>query len=160
VVDAAVGQVQTHLVGIIGQVPALRERHPLDTTISLIDIDDCARGHLLAADRGVSGQRYLLSGPVLTVREGVRSMNQMLGRHDRPWFVKREAVELAAPMLGALFAAIGRQPLLCTESARVLLSGHRYDGSKAERDLGIEYTPLMETLDRTINWFRQEGFLD
>lgn len=132
----------------------------VDTTISLIDIDDCARGHLLAADRGVSGQRYLLSGPVLTVREGVRSMNQMLGRHDRPWFVKREAVELAAPMLGALFAAIGRQPLLCTESARVLLSGHRYDGSKAERDLGIEYTPLMETLDRTINWFRQEGFLD
>jgi dihydroflavonol-4-reductase len=132
----------------------------VDTTLSLVDIDDCARGHLLAADRGEPGERYILSGPVLTVREGVRLMNRMLDRHSRPWFLHPKAVELVAPAAAAVAEAMGRQPLLCPESARVLLNGHRHDGSRASRDLALEYTPLQETLQRTLSWFRSEGMLD
>lgn len=131
----------------------------VDTTISLVDIDDCARGHLLAAESGEPGERYILSGAVLTLREGVRLMNEILGRHSRPWFIKGRAVEVAAPVVGAVFAAIGRQPLLCTESARLLLNGHRYDGSRATRDLGLEYRDLGETLARTLEWFQRTDLI-
>lgn len=131
----------------------------VDTTISLVDIDDCARGHLLAADRGEPGERYILSGPVVTVREAVRSMNQMLGRHSRPWFVSPHAVEMVAPLAAALAGAMGRQPMLCPESARVLVNGHRYDGSKGTCELDLEYTPLAKTLERTISWFRSESLM-
>jgi dihydroflavonol-4-reductase len=42
---------------------------------------------------------------------------------------------------------------------RVLLHGHRYDGSRAERDLGLTYTPAQETIRRTVDWARAEGLL-
>jgi dihydroflavonol-4-reductase len=133
-----------------GNVPFL-----VDATISLVDITDCARGHLLAAELGEPGQRYILSGPVVTVREGVRKINQRLGRRRRPWFIRPEVVASVAPIAGRISQMLGRQSILCPESALVLLGGHRYDGSKASRDLGLEYAALDDTLARTLEWFRQ-----
>ena len=138
-----------------GNLPIL-----VDTTVSLVDIDDCARGHLLAADRGRPGERYVLSGAVLTVREGVRLMNDVMGRRSRPWFIRPGVVESLAPLAAAVSGALGQRPVLCPESARVLLHGHDYDGSRASRELGLDYTPLGETLGRTAAWFRSQGLLD
>ncbi len=52
---------------------------------------------------------------------------------------------------------MGRRAPLCREMVAVLEHGHSYDGSKATRELGLRYTPLGETLERTVSWFRQEG---
>jgi dihydroflavonol-4-reductase len=131
----------------------------VDATVSVLDIDDCARGHLLAAERGEPGRRYILSGAVMTVREGVRLMNDLLGRRSRPWFIRPGAIRRVAPVVGAVFVALGQQPLLCPESARVLLHGHRYDGSRATGELGLDYIGLEETLERTVSWYRERGFL-
>lgn len=137
-----------------GSLPVL-----VDTTISLVDIDDCARGHLLAAERGEPGQRYILSGAVITVRDAVIALNRQLGRARRPWFVKPAVATAVAPVVDAGSRILGKEPLFCAESARVLLNGHTYDGSKARRDLGLEYTPVDETLSRTLDWFRAEGLI-
>jgi dihydroflavonol-4-reductase len=131
----------------------------VDATISLVDIDDCARGHLLAAERGVSGERYILSGAVLDVREGVQMINRRLDRKSRPWFVKPGLITALAPMADGLARLTGRTAPICPESARVLLAGHRYDGSRAATDLGLEYTMLEDTLDRTLAWFGEQGLL-
>ena len=48
---------------------------------------------------------------------------------------------------------------LCPELLRVLLHGHRYDGTRAARELGLVYTPLDETLRRTVDWYRREGLV-
>ncbi len=138
-----------------GKLPVL-----VDTTISLVDIDDCARGHLLAADRGQPGERYVLSGGTVTIRAAIRALQQALGGRDRPRFLKSRAVAALAPVVDVCFRALGRQSPLCAESARVLLHGHRYDGSKATRDLGLEYIPVEDTLVRALRWFRAEGLLD
>ena len=129
----------------------------VDTTISLVDIDDCARGHLLAAERGVRGERYLLSGPVLTIRDAVSVLRRSTGKRTSPWFVQPGVVTAVAPIVEAVFELVGRQPPLCPEAARVLLHGHRYDGSRASRELGLEYAGLEYTLDRTLAWFQAEG---
>jgi dihydroflavonol-4-reductase len=132
-------------------------RFVIDATVSLVDIDDCARGHLAAASQGRTGQRYILSGPVVTVREAVRMLNKHLGHRIAPWFVQPRAVTAIAPIVDAAFRIAGRRSLLCAESARVLLHGHRYDASRSSEELGLEYTSLDDTLVRTLEWFRSEG---
>ena len=49
--------------------------------------------------------------------------------------------------------------IVCREMVRTLLHGHRYDGSKATRELGLEYTPVADTFRRTIEWARREGLV-
>lgn len=137
-----------------GRIPFL-----VDTTISMVDIDDCARGHILAAEKGVSGERYILSGVGLTVRQAERQIRLLLGRRQSPWLLNPTVVKTAAPVADAAARIMGRQSLLCPESARVMLNGHRYDGSKATRELGLDYTPAEDTLARTLHWFRSEGLL-
>lgn len=131
----------------------------VDTNISLVDIDDSARGHLLAAQKGEPGERYLLSGTSLTTREIVRRLNDLRGRRRSPWYIERRAVTGLAPLVHFGFRLVGKQAPLCPESARVLLHGHCYDGSKASRELGLSYTPVDETLERTFRWFRREGLI-
>lgn len=141
---------------------AARGRLPVavDSTFSMVDIDDCARGHLLAAERGVPGERYLLSGAVVSVRETLAMLAHLMGNNQRPWFLRPEAVTGLAPVAEVVSRMLGKQPPLCPESARVLLHGHRYDGSRATRDLGLEYTAVEETLGRLVAWFRESGLLD
>ncbi|MGD2102882.1 MAG: NAD-dependent epimerase/dehydratase family protein [Acidimicrobiia bacterium] len=130
----------------------------VDSTVSIVDIDDCARGHLLAADNGVPGQRYLLSGATLTLRDLISRVARLTGGR-RPRFVRASVVRAVAPFVEIVFRALGRQTPLCAESARVLLGGLAYDGAKAMHDLGLRYTPIEETLERTVTWFRGQGLL-
>jgi dihydroflavonol-4-reductase len=137
-----------------GSLPVL-----VDTTISLVDIDDCARGHLLAAHHGRPGERYILSGATTSVRDVVTLLDRPQTRVRRPWFLKPAVVTAIAPVVDAGFRALAKPSPLCRESARVLLNGHLYDGAKATRDLGLKYTPLKQTLSRTLDWFRAEGLI-
>jgi dihydroflavonol-4-reductase len=131
----------------------------VDSTLSLVDVDDCTTGHLLAADRGQAGERYVLSGATLTVREGLALLSRISGveqplRTVPPWL----AVAVAAA--AETVAWIRRDtPRICRELARTLTHGHTYDGTKASRELGLRYTPIEETLRRTIAWWEEQGLL-
>ncbi len=138
---------------------ALKAKRPVlfDTTISIVDVRDCSRGHMAAAERGRSGQRYLLSGASLKVSEAVAMAADLLGRTIKPRWLPEGAVRaLGSPSaaLGSLFGAD-----VCPDLVRTLLHGHRFDGSLAERELGIHYTPAAETFADTIAWFRAEGLI-
>jgi dihydroflavonol-4-reductase len=131
----------------------------VDTHVSLIDIADCVRGHLLAAECGVAGERYLLSGIRLTMTEALSLAAEVAGVNRRPRLAPRPAATAAASVVEAVFRVRGRQPPVCREMVRTLLHGHRYDGSRAERELGLRYTPVRETIARTVDWARTEGLL-
>jgi len=49
--------------------------------------------------------------------------------------------------------------LVCSEMLRTLVHGHRFDGSRACRELGLRYTPVSETLSRTVAWYRAQGLV-
>lgn len=140
---------------------AARGRLPiaLRTTISIVDIDDCARGHLLAAELGISGERYLLSGATLTVPEAIAIVAGVTGMDPRPWYVSPRALLPVAASLEVLSKVFRFQSPICRETVRVLAHGHSYDGSKASNDLGLGYTPLAATIDRTVEWFAREGLI-
>ena len=62
-------------------------------------------------------------------------------------------------VLQAGFGVARRRPPLCREMARTLRHGHRYDGSRAERELGLAYTPAEDTLRRTAEWAAEQGLI-
>jgi dihydroflavonol-4-reductase len=131
----------------------------VDSTFSVVDIDDCAIGHLLAAERGVPGERYILSGGILTTREALAMIRDVTGPLRRSVDISPRVLAPLAPLAAGLARALGRQPLLCPEAVRVVAHPHRYDGSRASRELGLVYRSPAETLRRAVDWFRAEGLL-
>jgi dihydroflavonol-4-reductase len=150
----ATGSARLLLEVVNGRLPVL-----VDTTISLVDIEDCARGHVLAETRGTPGERYLLSGASLTTPEAVDLLDRIWGLPRRvrfaPGWVAAMGGEIA--WLGA--RALRRDATLCPEAVRTLLHGHRYDGSRAARELGLRYTPVETTLRRTLEWCEERGLV-
>jgi dihydroflavonol-4-reductase len=62
-------------------------------------------------------------------------------------------------VIGTGARLLRRDAPVCPEAVRTLLHGHRYDGSRATRELGLRYTPLEVTLLRTLEWFAAQGLV-
>ncbi len=137
-----------------GRLPFL-----VDARFSVVDVADCAEGHLLAERRGTPGQRYLLSGATLTVREALDLFARVAGFRPRARFLPPRAALGVAGVVELAAGLLGRRAPICREVVRTLLHGHAYDGSRAERELGLRYTPVEETLRRALEWYRARGLL-
>ena len=112
----------------------------VQTNVSLVDIADCVEGHLLAAERGQTGERYLLNGMTLTLTESLALAAEVAGVQRTPRLLPRPVATVAAGAVEGGFRLVRRHPPVCREMVRTLLHGHRYDGSRAERELGLRYT--------------------
>jgi len=129
------------------------------TCLSLVDIDDCVTGHLLAAEHGADGQRYLLNGMTLEITQALALAAEVAGVRRKPRLITRRVATVAAAAVERGFRLAGRRPPVCREMVRTLLHGHRYDGSRAERELGLLYTDPRETIRKTVDWARAEGYI-
>jgi dihydroflavonol-4-reductase len=136
-----------------------RLRFFLDVPMSLVDIADCTRAHLLAAERGAPGERYVVSGATLAAAEALELVAQITGVRHRVQLLPPVAARAAGAVVEAAYRVRGRHPPVCREMVRTLLHGHRYDGSRAARELGLAYTPVAETLRRTVDWAYARGLV-
>ena len=142
-------------------IRALNSKRPLlfDSTLSIVDIEDCTTGHVNAAKYGMAGERYLLSGATLTVADAIDLVANASGRSIRPRWLSRTMVQ-SAGMAAARVASVVRPSLgVCPELITTLLHGHRFDGSKASEELNFSYTDVSDTIKRTIAWLDEEGFV-
>ncbi len=131
----------------------------VDTRMSFLDIADCTTGHLLAEQHGTAGERYVLNGATFSTRELIALVAANTGIEQRVRWLPGRAASAAAVVVEAGAKAVGRKPPLCREMMRTLLNGHTYDGSRAERELGVRYTPVHETITRTLRWYSENGYL-
>jgi dihydroflavonol-4-reductase len=131
----------------------------VDTHVSMVDIADCVEGHLLAAEHGVSGERYVLNGMTLTIVQALALATDVAGVKRSPRLVPRPLATVAGATVEYAFRLVRRQPPVCREMVHTLLHGHQYDGSRAERALGLRYTEPRETVRRTVDWARSQGLL-
>ncbi len=129
----------------------------IDTTVSLVDIDDCAEGHLLAEAKGAAGERYVLNAASLGSDEMLAMMARVAPGVRPPRIAPPSLVRCGVAVAAAVARARGRTPVVCGEALRTLQHGHRYDGSRACRDLGLQYRPAEETVRRTAEWLVAEG---
>ena len=106
------------------------------------------------------GERYLLSGVTLTVTEALALLGRISGREEHPRTPARRRWRWPPRPASSCVARVRRRrPPVCREMVRTLLHGHAYDGSRATRELGLVYTPLEESLRRTVDWYVAEGLV-
>jgi dihydroflavonol-4-reductase len=150
----ATGTGKLILDAVNGRLPFL-----VGTKLSIVDIDDCARGHLLAAESGARGRRYILNSFSITMQQALALLGEVLGRHIRTRYVPGPIVMAAAALVSAPFRLSRRQAPFCLEMVRTLRHGHTYDGSRAGTELGLQYTPAVDTLRKLIEWAAGQGLV-
>jgi dihydroflavonol-4-reductase len=131
----------------------------IDGAINVIDVEDVALGHLLAAERGTIGERYILGNENITVARFFELIAQIAGvKAPRLKLPYRIALLLA--YLLECGARVTRKPPVVSVSQVVLGSmGEHFDNSKAVNDLGLRLTPIETTIENTIRWFRDNGYI-
>jgi dihydroflavonol-4-reductase len=142
-------------------VDFLRRKMPayVDTGMNLIDVRDVAEGHLLAAEKGRVGERYILGNRNMTLKEIFDTLAKLTGLPS-PNVKLPHWVPFAAAAVDEAFSRLaGRSPRVSLESVR--MSRHRmfFDASKAVRELGLPQTPIEDALTRAAEWFRENGYV-
>jgi len=124
--------------------------------INVVDVEDVARGHLLALDRGAVGQRYLLSGTDISYRDLFGRVQEIAGLSRKAFGVPTAAM-MALGFAGDLVGTF-REPLIDSVTVRYSSQFLYYDNALALRELGYQYTPLNDVLKKAIDWFEAEGY--
>jgi dihydroflavonol-4-reductase len=138
---------------LLGRTPAY-----VDTGLNLVDVRDVAAGHLLAAERGQPGERYILGGRNVTLREMLGMLARIAGRP-----APRVRLPYAAAWLygagGTLLARLtGREPRAPLEAVRMARKKMWVQSGKAERELGFQPGPVEDALRRAAEWFRENRY--
>lgn len=136
-----------------------RLRAFVDTHVSVADVEDVVAAHLLAAERGRPGERYILNGASITSAEAVALLQELTGLTDSPPMVPAGLARGLAATSEILFRLGGSVSPVCRSRVDTILHGHRYNGSHAARELGFEYTPVAETFGRIVEWAVAEGLV-
>jgi dihydroflavonol-4-reductase len=129
----------------------------VNTRFSLVDLDDCGRGHILAEQKGRSWNRYVLNGGTITAIDALGLMARITGVKYVPRFIPGRLAIGAAGVAANVYRMRGKSPPVCSEMVRTLVHGHAYDGARAARELGLEYTSIEDTLERTVHWLIDQG---
>ncbi|UJR84822.1 NAD-dependent epimerase/dehydratase family protein [Sandaracinus amylolyticus] len=130
------------------------------TVTNFVDVRDVARGHLLAAERGVRGESYLLGHRDLSLAQLAAIALEATGRRapivEIPW----RAARVAGHAMSALADRVThRAPPITTEAIAIAELGLAADASKAVRELGLPQTPIERALGDALAWFDREGYL-
>ena len=140
---------------------AIRRRLPATPPggMTLVFVEDVARGHLAVFDRGTPGERYILADGYAAMRE---VLSLAVSEAGRGWVPPAIPVGVARAMARggeAVSRLIKRPPLLGMGQLTFLLWQARASNEKARTELGIDFTPLPEGIAETVRWMRDAGRL-
>ncbi len=139
----------------------LRGRMPayVDTGLNLVGVEDVATGHLLAAERGQVGRRYLLGSRNMTLKEILDVLAGITGRRA-PRLRLPHAVAYAAGWADEWLARMtGREPQIPLEGVRMSRHKMFVDCSRATRELGFAPSPVEAALERAVRWYTDRGYV-
>ncbi len=141
-------------------VDFLNRRMPayLDTGLNLIDVTDCARGHLLAARHGRVGEKYILGSENLTLREIFTMLAEITGLPAPKVRLPYTPILLAAYVNEALSRITSREPLIPLAGVQMARKFMFFDASRAVKELGLPQSPVADALRKAVEWFRANGY--
>lgn len=130
----------------------------VDTGLNLVDVRDVARGHLLAAEKGSVGERYILGARNMTLREILEALSTISGR-PAPRFRLPYWAALGFSVAEAVTTRFsGREPRAPREAVRMARKKMFVSTNKAQRDLGFNPGPVENALQRAVEWFQEHGY--
>jgi len=140
---------------------AARGRTPayVDTGLNIVHVDDVAAGHLLAFHRGRAGERYILGGQDMTLREILAQIAQLVGRKPPRIRLPHAALLPIAFVAEAFAKASGRGTRITVESVRMSRRRMFFSSAKAIRELGYSSRAPLAAFEDALAWFRERGLL-
>jgi dihydroflavonol-4-reductase len=142
-------------------VDFLKRKFPayVETGLNLVDVRECARGHITAMEKGKSGQRYILGGENLTLKQILDKLGDISGLPS-PTVKLPYAVAYVAGAVDEMFSGrlLGREPRATIETVRMGKKKMWATSGKAERELGWKTIPVDDALRRAVEWFQGNGY--
>lgn len=137
-----------------GKMPAY-----VNTGLNLVDVQDVAKGHVLALERGRLGERYILGNRNLTFKEILNILERITGI-KAPKFKIPIWIALGAGYADELVSGkiLGRRPRIPVAGVKTARKFRHFDCSKAIDELGLPQTPVEEALEKAVRWFKQNGY--
>lgn len=140
----------------------LRRQMPIymDTGLNFIDVRDVAWGHLLAWERGKTGDRYILGHQNLTLKQLLDQLAHLTGLAAPAVSVPAWLPLSVAWIDERILAPLGKQPSVPLDGVRMARHPMYYDASKAVRELGLPQTPVITALKDAVEWFVTHGYVN
>src|SRR5437899_7374253 len=142
-------------------VDFLKKKFPayVDTGLNLVDVKECARGHIAALEKGNRGDRYILGGENLTLKQILDKLAAMMGLPSptiRVPYVLALATGVVDEMVTGRIRR--REPRATIDAVRMGRKKMFVSSAKAERELGWKHAPVDDALRRAADWFRANGY--
>ena len=143
-------------------VDFLKKKFPayVDTGLNLVDVRECARGHIAALEKGRAGERYILGGENLTLKQILDKLAAITGLPSPtirvPYFVALATGVVDEIVTGRI---LGREPRATIDAVRMGRKKMFVTSAKAERELGWKVVAVDDALRRAADWFRANGYV-
>jgi len=139
-----------------GRVPGY-----VDTVLNVVHVDDVARGHILALERGAVGRSYILGGENFSLERLLSGLASMTGLKAPTLKVPR-GVSLAVAWLSDTVEGrlLRRHPSIPLEAARMSTTRMAFDDSRARSELGYSPRPAVEAIEESARWFVDNGYVN
>ncbi|MCH7936592.1 MAG: NAD-dependent dehydratase, partial [Proteobacteria bacterium] len=144
------------LEAAMGRMPAY-----VDTGLNVVHVDDVARGHLLAFEKGVVGERYILGGEDMSLKHILVEIAAITGR-PAPRVRLPHNLILPIALVAEAWTRLrgGGEPFVTVDGLRMAKKKMYYSHQKAARALGYAPRPATKALRDAVQWFRENGYLD
>src|SRR6267378_1118547 len=140
----------------------LKRKFPayVETGLNLVDATECARGHVQALEKGRAGERYILGGENLTLKQILDRLAAITGLKS-PTLRLPYAFAFAAGVVDEMVTGrlLGREPRATIDAVRMGRKMMFVSSAKAERELGWRTVPVDGALRRSVDWFRGNGYV-
>lgn len=130
----------------------------VDGGASYVDVRDCAEAHVLAAEKGKAGERYIATKHNLNNLQLVESIGRVAGRERRYFRVPVPIARAAVSLAEAQAIRKGEEPGLTRTFFEYSLKPSFFNNEKSVKELGAKYRPIEETIRDAIEWFRAHGY--
>jgi hopanoid-associated sugar epimerase len=142
-------------------VEAANVRMPafVDSGLNLVHVDDVAQGHILAAEKGRIGERYILGGEDVSLAAMLGEIARIVGRKPPTLSLPVAPLFPLAAMAEGVAWITGREPFLTLDSLRMSRHHMFYSSAKATAELGYRARPYAEALEDAVRWFRDAGMI-
>jgi dihydroflavonol-4-reductase len=131
----------------------------VETGLNFIAVEDCAAGHLLVAEKGKIGERYLLGSENLTLKQVLDTLAHLTGL-PAPRLKIPHALALGVAYAETAFSRlVGREPQIPVEGVKIAQHLMFVDCARAQRELGFQPEPVVAAFERAVRWYEKNGYV-
>ena len=131
----------------------------VETGLNFVGVEECAAAHLLVAEKGKVGERYLLGGENLTLKQMLDMLAKITG-FSTPWLKIPHGLALGVAYADTVFSRLaGREPDIPIEGVKIARHMMFVDCARAQRELGFKAGPVRAALERAVLWYEANGYI-